>query len=140
MLPFIAILCAGVFAGAALYISIAQHPAALQTGADFAARFFAPMYRRAAPMQIALAICGALAGCGCWLQDGDWRWLIGALLLFSVIPFTLLAIKPINDVLLSADRDADANDTLALLRKWGTRHCWRSALGSLAFVLFVLAD
>jgi len=44
----LAIYCCGVFFGAALYISLVQHPAVLETGADFAARFFRPMYRRAA--------------------------------------------------------------------------------------------
>ena len=37
-----ATLCCGVFFGAALYISPVQHPAALETGNDFAARFFSP--------------------------------------------------------------------------------------------------
>lgn len=44
----LAIYRCGVFFGAALYISLVQHPAVLETGADFAARFFRPMYRRAA--------------------------------------------------------------------------------------------
>jgi hypothetical protein len=36
----LATLCCGVFFGAALYISLVQHPATLETGNDFAARFF----------------------------------------------------------------------------------------------------
>ena len=47
----LAIFCCGVFFGAALYISLVQHPAALETGNDFAARFFPLMYRRAAILQ-----------------------------------------------------------------------------------------
>jgi hypothetical protein len=39
-----------VFFGAALYNSLVQHPAALETGTDFAARFFRSMYARAAKL------------------------------------------------------------------------------------------
>ena len=54
----LATFCCGIFFGAALYISLVQHPAALETGADFAARFFTPMYNRAAIMQASLALVG----------------------------------------------------------------------------------
>ena len=47
----LATFCCGVFFGAALYISLVQHPAAVETGTDFAGRFFRPMYRRAAILQ-----------------------------------------------------------------------------------------
>jgi hypothetical protein len=57
----LATLCCGVFFGAALYISLVQHPAALETGNEFAAHFFPPMYGRAAAMQASLAVVGCAA-------------------------------------------------------------------------------
>jgi hypothetical protein len=62
----VATFCCGVFFGAALYISLVQHPAGLETGADFATRFFPPMYRRAAILQASLA----LVGCAARLRPG----------------------------------------------------------------------
>ena len=62
MFEFLALLCAGVFFGAAVYVSIVQHPAALRVGGALAARFFPPMYQRAAPMQASLAILGSVSG------------------------------------------------------------------------------
>ena len=47
----LATFCCTVFFGAAVFISLVQHAAALETGSDFAVRFFAAMYRRASIWQ-----------------------------------------------------------------------------------------
>src|SRR5262245_66533495 len=76
---FIAVFCGGVFFGAAFYVMVAQHPAALEIGPSFAGRFFGPMYRRAAPLQVVLAAFGTLAGLGAWWRGSGLAWLVGAL-------------------------------------------------------------
>jgi hypothetical protein len=43
----VAAVCAGLFAGAAIYINAVEHPARLSCGNDVALREFAPSYRRA---------------------------------------------------------------------------------------------
>jgi hypothetical protein len=43
----VAALCAGVFAGAVIYINAVEHPARLSCGAELAVREFAPSYHRA---------------------------------------------------------------------------------------------
>ena len=66
MAEFIAIFCCGVFFGVALCITSIQHPAALEVGPGFAGRFFSPLYRRAAPLQVSLAalrLPGSRSGC-----------------------------------------------------------------------------
>ncbi|MDA7722943.1 DUF1772 domain-containing protein [Pseudomonadales bacterium] len=89
ILEVIALFSSGTFFGAALYISLAQHPAALEADTSIGGRFFPPMYKRAAPLQIALAVAGTIAGLVAWYLSGSMLWLIGALLLASVIPITL---------------------------------------------------
>lgn len=42
---FVAVLTCGVFAGAALYISLVEHPARMQCGIEVAATQFPPSYR-----------------------------------------------------------------------------------------------
>ena len=64
---FLATFCCGVFFGAALYISLVQHPAALETGKEFAVRFFRPMYRRATVLQATLAIVACVSGMVSWV-------------------------------------------------------------------------
>ena len=43
--------CAGLFAGAAIYITFVEHPARLECGTELAATEFGPSYRRATLMQ-----------------------------------------------------------------------------------------
>jgi Anthrone oxygenase len=137
MSEFIAVFCSGVFFGAALYITLAQHPASLEAGPSFAARFFSPMYRRAAPMQVALAALGTLAGLWTWWRGAGVLWLLGSLSLFAVIPFTLVRIMPVNNQLLAPGRDAEAADTEPLLHRWGALHAVRTVLSGLAFVVLL---
>ena len=125
MSQLVAVFCTGVFFGVALYISLVQQPAALEAGVAVAGRFFAPMYRRAARMQVPLAILGTLSGSWAWWAGGGRLWLVGALLLFAVVPFALVVIMPVNDQLLAADRGPAAPDTEVLLAAGG--RCMRSA-------------
>ncbi len=137
ILAFIATLCAGVFFGAAVYISLVQHPAALEAGGAVPGRFFAPMYHRAAPMQASLAILGAGTSLIAGLTGSGWSWILGGLLLLSAVPFTVFRMKSVNDQLKEAGRDPESAETLELLRRWGRLHAVRSVLSGLAFVLFV---
>ena len=75
---FVAVLATTLFAGAAIYISVAEHPARMQCGTDLAATVFGPSYRRAAVMQGILALTSAIGGIGAWLQGVSWGWLAGA--------------------------------------------------------------
>lgn len=64
-------------------------------------------------------------------------WLVGALLIGSVVPFTLIVIKRTNDQLLTPGRDLGSSDTRTLLEKWGKLHAVRSLLSFLASIIFV---
>jgi Domain of unknown function (DUF1772) len=134
----LATLCCGVFFGAALYISLVQHPAALEAGNDFAARFFPPMYGRAAVMQASLAVIGCVAAFVAWLTGAGRLWLAAAVLLGSVVPFTLVAMKPVNDALLQGT-DASTVELDALLVRWGYLHWARTVASGLAFVTCLVA-
>lgn len=135
----IALFACGTFFGAALYISLAQHPAALEAGVAVGGRFFPPMYKRAAPMQIALALSGFLAGIVVWYQSSDNLWLLGSLLLISVVPITLVLIKPVNDILLAPGNDPDSVETGTLLERWGPKHWLRTVVSGVAFLTYLVA-
>ena len=135
---FVATLCAGVFFGAAVYISVGQHPAALAAGGIVPGRLFAPMYRRAAPMQASLAIIGAASAVAAWATGFAWAWLVGGIILFLVVPFTLIRMKPVNDKLKEPTREPESPETLALLHRWGLLHWVRSALSGVAFLIFLV--
>jgi uncharacterized membrane protein len=133
----LATLCAGLFAGAAVYITLVEHPARLECGTELAAREFGPSYRRAALMQATLAALGLLAAIGAWATGGALPVLLGGLLLGAVIPFTLVVISPTNKRLLDPVLDRGSAETAALLSRWGRLHAVRSFLSTVAFGLLI---
>lgn len=132
---FIALFACGTFFGAAIYITLAQHPAMLE--AEVGDRFFPPMYRRAAAMQVGCALLGFIAGIIAAYQNAEWLWLVGSLSLIAVVPITYGVIKPINDILLSPNQHTDPRQIEALLQRWGPRHALRTIVSGIGFALFL---
>ena len=139
ILTLMAVLASGLFAGAAIYITLVEHPARLSCSTEVAARQWAPSYRRATVMQASLAIVAAVAGGARWAQTEDRLWLIGGLAILAVVPFTLLVIYPTNHKLLEPGRDLASEETRHLLESWGRLHAVRSVLGLIAVVAFIEA-
>ena len=130
--------CAGLFAGAAIYINAVEHPARLSCGTELAVREFAPSHHRATVMQVPLAVIGCITGSSsAWLLGDAWL-AIGAILLIAVVPFTLVVILPTNKQLLDPGLDARGERAAELLTRWGRLHATRSVLSSVAFVLFLI--
>src|SRR6266542_2383941 len=102
---FVAILAATFFSGAAIYINLAEHPARMECGIEVAVTVFGPSYRRAAVMQIILALAATIAGISAWFLGAPRLWFVGTVLIFAVIPFTLIVIMPTNKKLLDPGLD-----------------------------------
>jgi hypothetical protein len=134
----VATACAGVFAGAAIYISAVEHPARLACGTEVALKEFAPSYHRATMMQASLAIVGCAAGLWAAWTLQDLSVTIGAVCLGAVVPFTLIVILPTNKRLLDPALDPRSPHAAILLVRWGRLHAIRSMLGALAFGLLVM--
>jgi hypothetical protein len=128
---------AGLFAGAAIYINWAEHPARMRLDTRSAALQWAPSYTRATAMQAPLAVIGLVAGIAAWFQGAGTGWLVAGLILGTVVPFTLIVIMPTNKRLLDPARDLASEETRELLVHWERLHSVRSALGFAAFVLAV---
>ncbi len=138
MVPeIIATLASGIFAGAALYINIVEQPARLSCGVELAVTQWRPSYKRGAAMQAPLAAVGSIAAIVSWWFDRRYGWLAGGLLLLSIIPFTLIVIRPINKRLESRELDLLSDEAGHLLRRWGRLHAVRSILSIAAFILFL---
>lgn len=129
---------AGLFAGAAAYITVVEHPARMECGQALAVREFGPSYRRAAVMQGGLAVVGFVAGVVAWLQGSGGGWLVGGLLLGALVPFTLVVIMPTNRRLLDPGLDGSSDEARELLARWGRFHAVRTLVGVAVFVGFVV--
>ena len=137
IMALISILCAGLFAGAAVYINAVEHPARLLCGTAIAVQEFGPSYRRATIMQASLAIFGLTAAVAAWIRLQDPLLLTGGLLLGAVVPFTLIAILPTNKQLLDPTLDRNSQRAADLLSRWGKLHAVRSVLSVSAFVILL---
>ncbi len=136
---FLAVLCCILFAGAAIYINVAEHPARMGCDTKTAATVWMPSYKKATLMQAPLAVISFLAGVAVWLLGGGLLWLIGAVLIGLVLPFTFIAVMPTNNQLLAPGRDLSSAETRSLLEKWGRLHAVRSALSFLASIAYLVS-
>jgi hypothetical protein len=132
----LATVAAGLFAGAAVYVTAVEHPARVECGQILAIKEFGPSYRRAAVMQGGLAVVGLLAGLVAWYQGSGVGWLVGGVLLGALVPFTLIAIMPTNRRLLDPRLDSSSSEARELLARWGGLHAVRTVVGVAVFVAF----
>jgi hypothetical protein len=136
-LQFLATLSAALFAGAAIYINVAEHPARMGLDTRSAAMQWAPSYQRATWMQAPLAIVSFLTGVGAWFLGGGLLRLVAALFIGAVVPITFIVIMPTNQQLLAAERDLGSAETRRLLERWGRLHGVRSIASAIATILML---
>ena len=136
-LEFIATLTCALFAGAALYINVAEHPARMTLPTRSATQQWAPSYQRATWMQAPLAVISLVTGVSAWWLGGGPKLLVAGCLIGAVVPFTLLGIMPTNHQLLAPGRDLDSAETRALLAAWGRLHGVRTLLSLAALILYL---
>src|SRR6266513_56545 len=96
LVEFIAVLSCTLFAGAAIYVNLVEHPARMGCDTKTAATVLAASYKRATCMQASLAILSFLAGVAAWLLGGGVLSLVRALMIGLVVTFTFIAIMKTN--------------------------------------------
>jgi hypothetical protein len=140
LMGYLAMILAALFTGAAIYVNVAEQPARLALSNEAMLVQWKESYRRASVMQASLALLGGLAGFAAMsLEDDSLFWLLGALVLLSVWPFTLLVIKPTNNALNATEPAAAGAETRRLVQRWGSLHAVRSAIGTAATIIYLLA-
>lgn len=133
----LATFCAALFAGAALYINLVEHPARMVLETRMAALQWAPSYKRATWMQAPLALLSFLGSVVAWFMGAGVGWLVAAVLIGAVVPFTFIAIMPTNHKLLAPGRDLGSAETRRLLQSWGKLHAVRTVMSLVATVLYL---
>jgi len=135
----LALISAAIFTGAAVYINAVEQPARLKLDDGALLAEWQPSYKHGFAMQAPLAIVGFGLALISWWLSGNWRWIVGALLMIANWPYTLLGIMPTNHRLEAIPPDKAGPEVRALIRKWGGLHAVRSGFGALATLAFLWA-
>lgn len=135
----LALAAAAIFAGGAVYVSLAEQPARLKLDTRALLTEWRPSYERGAIMQASLAIVSGALGVLTFIFSYDWRWLVGAALILAPWPYTMLIIMPTNRVLKATLPEQATEQTRGLVVQWGRLHSGRSALGLMAVVAYLWA-
>ena len=136
----LALTTAALFAGAALYINVAEQPARLGLNDAALLQEWKPAYKRGTAMQAPLAVLGFVLGIAAWWQSGHVGWALGALLMVANWPFTFFALMPTNNRLIGLDVAEAGPQSRAMIERWGSLHAVRTALGVAAALVFLFAS
>jgi hypothetical protein len=135
----LALVLAAAFAGAAIYVSVAEQPSRLLLDDRAMLAQWKPSYERGKVMQASLALVSGFLGIVVGSMSGRWSWFAGAILIMANWPYTFLVILPTNEQL-NAIADAQAGAaSRALIEKWGSLHMVRSGLGAAATLGYLWA-
>ncbi len=135
----LALISAALFAGAAVYINIAEQPARLGLDDRSLLTEWKPAYKRGTLMQAPLAVAGFLLGLLAWWQSGDLSFAIGAVLMIANWPVTFFAIMPTNNRLMALQPEMAGPHSRAMIETWASLHTVRTGLGFAATIVFLWA-
>ena len=135
----LALVAAAAFAGAAIYVNVAEQPARLVLDDRAMLAQWKRSYDNASIMQAGLALVACALGVVAFFLSHDWRWLLGALLILAPWPWTIFVIMPVNRRLKATAPDAVQSDTRASVEHWGRLHAGRSAFGAAATLVYLWA-
>jgi uncharacterized membrane protein len=135
----LALVLAAAFAGAAFYINFAEHPARLGSDDKSLLKQWKPSYDAGYTMQASLVAASGLLGLLAAWTSQNWQWTVGAVLILTNVPYTLIGIMPTNHKL-KAISEADAGpNSRAMLMLWGRLHAIRTLLGVSATLVYLWA-
>ena len=135
----LALIAAAAFAGAAVYVNVAEQPARLTLDNRALLAEWKPSYANGKAMQANLALVATALGLIAAYLAREWAWVLGAAIIFANWPYTIFVIFPVNNVLEATPIEAANAQTRTLIETWGRLPAGRSAPGIAATRVYLWA-
>jgi len=128
-------LSTGIFAGMNLGISCVVVPGILESNDPLPV--WKMVYKGASKIAVASLLTSATTATLCFVKNGmgsgSAGFLATGILSFSIIPYTLLMMKPVNDHLFSLNPKEEPKNVKEIVRQWDKLHWVRTIVGILVF-------
>ncbi|KAL3076186.1 hypothetical protein niasHT_038812 [Heterodera trifolii] len=117
------------FTGAALYVSLVDHPTRLQLDTAAALKQWKKSYSWSMPLQAGLALSSGILAFVNIVEAKEHVWTLGSALMLANWPLTLIFILPLQKRLMAINEASADEKTRAGLERWGHLHGMCAALG-----------
>lgn len=135
----IALFCCALFAGAAAYVSLVEHPTMTEGGRELTGSYILFAQPRPAFFQTSFAVIGSLAGISAGVAGAASWWLAGGLLLGIAAFFQLSYVMPETRRLAESAASGDPKQSTSISSgRLARLHALQSLAGLAALFMFIM--
>lgn len=133
----IALFCCALYAGAATYVSLVEHPAVMAGGAELADAYALMAHPRPVVLKASFGVVGAIAGLLAGVAGNALWWLAGSVLLGAAAAVELMVVMPLVRRCLDLDARTNVYAASVLFTRLVRLHAALSltGLGSLSILI-----
>lgn len=130
------IVLVGILTGASLYSSMVEIPIRAKTSEEEQLKNWRLVFPKASKLLIIIGNIAMVLVLITWYLTGNMGWLMGAIPLIILIPFTVIFIFKTNAELTSL---TDLTEVSTLIKNWGKLHNVRTILSIISFIICAIS-
>jgi hypothetical protein len=134
----IALFCCALFAGAATYVSLVEHPTLDAGAAELAGATILGSHPRPATFQAALGVIGSLAAMLAGSAAGAAWWLAGGTVLGAAALLQVFAVLPLTRRLTGSEGRADPRSAAQIIARLAKLHAALSLAALASLFMFIM--
>ena len=134
----VALFCCALFAGAATYVSLVEHPAMEEGGTELADAYVLASHPRPAIFQSSFGVIGSLTGILAGAAGGAHWWVAAGILLGVTALLQMFAVLPLTRRLEGIDLRVDPKGALLVLSRLTKLHAVLSLAGLVSLFMLIV--